>query len=214
MPSHVFSVGAVSRCAVRLQTASPCSLALRAKRWSIVRLSSRGGATRRCPVLNSAHIRTAWHFSPPARSSQHSPRTVSPQSTGTRPLSCARRVCARAGGMIGDRVVVIRSENTTRRDEFLGQHTAINRPATRQMTPCAGREAPKRDDAKRDDAKRDYARRVDGSSDAYSTSCTGVGTPSVRPRRTTDPVCSSNSDGRAAIRSRCMEAVLSGGSMS
>ncbi len=126
----------------------------------------------------------------------------------------ARRVCDHAGGMIGDRVVVIRSENTTRRDEFLGQHTAINRPATRQMTPCAGREAPKRDDAKRDDAKRDYARRVDGSSDAYSTSCTGVGTPSVRPRRTTDPVCSSNSDGRAAIRSRCMEAVLSGGSMS
>ena len=42
-------------------------------------------------------------------------------------------------------------------------------------------------------------------------SCTGVGKFLARPIRTTAPLCASSSDGRPAIKSRCIEAVPSGG---
>lgn len=42
-------------------------------------------------------------------------------------------------------------------------------------------------------------------------SCTGVGKLQARPSRTTAPLCASSSEGRPAIRSRCIEAVPSDG---
>jgi hypothetical protein len=53
-----------------------------------------------------------------------------------------------------------------------------------------------------------------GLSSAASTSCTGVGTPSCCPNRTTAPVCASNSLGRRAMRSRAMLVRSSGGKLS
>ncbi|ERS88972.1 hypothetical protein Q671_06575 [Halomonas sp. PBN3] len=50
-----------------------------------------------------------------------------------------------------------------------------------------------------------------GSRAAWIRALTGVATPASRPRRTTAPFWDSSSEGRPAMMSRCMEAVLASG---